>query len=137
MYTNKLWKQAILKINLRKMKNQSSNIFWLLLLLILHLSASSSSSAQHHEQPQPRQVYIVYIGEHSGEKKSHEIKDNHHSYLFSVKGSKEEAKASLIYSYKNVINGFSALLTQDEASKLSGKCFGIKKIRICKDNVHQ
>ncbi|CAL5409097.1 unnamed protein product [Camellia sinensis] len=119
MYTNKLWKQAILKINLRKMKNQSSNIFWLLLLLILHLSASSSSSAQHHEQPQPRQVYIVYIGEHSGEKTSHEIKDNHHSYLFSVKGSKEEAKASLVYSYKNVINGFSALLTQDEASKLS------------------
>ncbi|GMP74049.1 hypothetical protein CsSME_00031583 [Camellia sinensis var. sinensis] len=101
------------------MKNQSSNILRLLLLLILHLSASSSSSAQHREQPQPRQVYIVYIGEHSGEKKSHEIKDNHHSYLFSVKGSKEEAKASLIYSYKNVINGFSALLTQDEASKLS------------------
>ncbi|KAL7243380.1 hypothetical protein ACSBR1_015722 [Camellia fascicularis] len=101
------------------MKNQSSNIFWLLLLLILHLSTSSSSSAQHHEQPQPRQVYIVYIGEHSGEKTSHEIEDNHHSYLFSVKGSKEEAKASLIYSYKNVINGFSALLTQDEASKLS------------------
>ncbi|KAI8000957.1 Subtilisin-like protease SBT5.6 [Camellia lanceoleosa] len=100
------------------MKNQSSNIFWLL-LLILHLSASSSSSAQHHEQPQPRQVYIVYFGEHSGEKTTHEIEDDHHSYLFSVKGSKEEAKASLIYSYKNVVNGFSALLTQDEASKLS------------------
>ncbi|KAI8000960.1 Subtilisin-like protease SBT5.6 [Camellia lanceoleosa] len=101
------------------MKNQSSNIFWLLLLLLLHLSASSSSSAQHHEQPLPRQVYIVYIGEHSEEKTTHEIEDNHHSYLFSVKDSKEEAKASLIYSYKNVINGFSALLTQDEASKLS------------------
>ncbi|GMP74054.1 hypothetical protein CsSME_00031587 [Camellia sinensis var. sinensis] len=119
MYTNKLWKQAILKNNLTKMKNQSSNKFWLLVLLILYLSASSSSSAQHYEQPQPRQVYIVYFGEHSGEKTTHEIEDDHHSYLFSVKGSKEEAKASLIYSYKNVINGFSALLTQDEASKLS------------------
>ncbi|GFZ07153.1 subtilase family protein [Actinidia rufa] len=81
-------------------------VFW---LLILHLSASS---AQH------RQVYVVYFGEHSGEKTTCEIADDHHSYLLYVKGSKEEAKASLIYSYKNVINGFS--VTPDEATKLSG-----------------
>ena len=68
------------------------------------------------------QVYVVYFGEHSGEKTTREIEDDHHSYLLDVKGSKEEAKASLIYSYKNVINGFSALLTPDEATKLSGKC---------------
>ena len=63
----------------------------------------------------------MYIGEHSGEKTTTEIEDNHHSYLLSVKGSEEEAKASLIYSYKNVVNGFSAVLTAEEAAKLSGK----------------
>ncbi|XP_059637447.1 subtilisin-like protease SBT5.6 [Cornus florida] len=66
-------------------------------------------------------VYIVYVGEHSGEKTLHEIEEAHHLYLLSVKNSKEEAKASLIYSYKNIINGFSALLTPDEAAKLSEK----------------
>ncbi|KAA8515008.1 hypothetical protein F0562_018205 [Nyssa sinensis] len=88
------------------MKNHSI-VFWL--LLILHLS---SSFAQ-------RQVYVVYVGEHSGEKTLHEIEESHHSYLLSVKNSKEEARASLIYSYKKIINGFSALLTPDEAAKLS------------------
>lgn len=62
----------------------------------------------------------MYVGEHSGEKTFHEIEDIHHSYLHAVKGSKEDAKASLIYSYKNVINGFSALLTPEEAIKISG-----------------
>ncbi|XP_059664690.1 subtilisin-like protease SBT5.6 [Cornus florida] len=80
-------------------------------LLFLHVFGSF---AQH-------QVYIVYVGEHSGEKTLHEIEEAHHSYLLSVKNSKEEAKAALIYSYKNIINGFSALLTPDEAAKLSEK----------------
>lgn len=66
------------------------------------------------------QVYIVYLGGHSGEKTFNEIEDLHHSYLHSVKGSKEEAKACIVYSYKNVINGFSALLTPEEASTISG-----------------
>lgn len=67
------------------------------------------------------QVYIVYFGEHSGKKAHHEIEDYHHSYLLSVKPSEEEAIASLLYSYKYSINGFAALLSPHEASKLSGK----------------
>lgn len=67
------------------------------------------------------QVYIVYFGEHSGEKTVNEIEENHHSYIYSVKKTEEEARASLLYSYKNSINGFAASLTPDEASKLSGK----------------
>ncbi|KAA8515011.1 hypothetical protein F0562_018202 [Nyssa sinensis] len=66
-----------------------------------------------------RQVYIIYFGEHSGEKTLHEIEETHHFYLLSVKKSKEEARSSLLYSYKNSINGFAAVLTPDEASKLS------------------
>lgn len=65
------------------------------------------------------QVYIVYLGEHSGEKTFQEIEDFHHSYLHSVKGSKKEVESCIIYSYKNVINGFSALLTPQEADKIS------------------
>ncbi|KAF6153100.1 hypothetical protein GIB67_034822 [Kingdonia uniflora] len=66
-----------------------------------------------------RQVYIVYMGEHSGDKTHQEIEDNHHSYLVSVKSSEEEARSSIVYSYKNSINGFAALLTADEAAILS------------------
>ncbi|KAL8468349.1 hypothetical protein ACS0TY_031538 [Phlomoides rotata] len=66
-----------------------------------------------------QQVYIVYLGGHSGTKSFQEIEDLHHSYLHSVKGSKEEVKACIIYSYKNAINGFSALLTPQEATTIS------------------
>ncbi|XP_041028149.1 subtilisin-like protease SBT5.6 [Juglans microcarpa x Juglans regia] len=66
-----------------------------------------------------KQVYMVNIGQHSGEKAFHEIEDSHHSYLLSVKKTEEEARASLLYSYKHSINGFAALLSTEEASKLS------------------
>ncbi|XP_057948457.1 subtilisin-like protease SBT5.6 [Malania oleifera] len=85
--------------------------FILSLLLLLPFLASSAE----------RQVHIVYLGEHSiaGEKSLHEIEGTHHSYLLSVKKTEEAAKTSLIYSYKNCINGFAAMLTPDEASRLS------------------
>ncbi|EOY27864.1 Subtilase family protein, putative isoform 1 [Theobroma cacao] len=66
-----------------------------------------------------KQVYIVHFGEHSGEKGLHEIEETHQSYLYSVKETKEDAQSSLLYSYKHSINGFAAVLTPDEASKLS------------------
>ncbi|GKU92443.1 hypothetical protein SLEP1_g6170 [Rubroshorea leprosula] len=89
------------------MNNISSPIFSLFLFLPLLASCAQ------------KQVYIVYFGEHSGEKALHEIEETHHSYLLSVKETEEDARASLIYSYKHSINGFSAVLTPDEASKLS------------------
>ncbi|XP_010916207.2 subtilisin-like protease SBT5.6 isoform X2 [Elaeis guineensis] len=66
-----------------------------------------------------RQVYIVYLGEHSGTKTTQEIHGDHHSLLLSVKNSEAEARESLLYSYKNSINGFAALLSDEEATKLS------------------
>ncbi|CAA3017193.1 subtilisin-like protease [Olea europaea subsp. europaea] len=82
-------------------------------LLIFHILLASCAD-------QPLQVYIVYLGEHSGTKTFQEIEEFHRSYLHSAKGSKEKAKDCLIYSYKNVINGFSALLSPEEAAKISG-----------------
>ncbi|KAE9452456.1 hypothetical protein C3L33_15642, partial [Rhododendron williamsianum] len=92
---------------------KESPAFSLLLLLLLLLLPLLASCVE-------RQVYIVYFGEHSGEKTVNEIEENHHSYIYSVKKTEEEARASLLYSYKNSINGFAASLTPDEASKLSG-----------------
>lgn len=83
-------------------------------LLLLPLLASSSQKQ--------KQVYIVHFGgNNNGEKALNEIQETHHSYLLSVKENEEEARASHLYSYRHSINGFSALLTPDEASKLSGK----------------
>ncbi|KAI3680863.1 hypothetical protein L6452_35640 [Arctium lappa] len=67
-------------------------------------------------------VYVVYLQHNNddAEKTLHEIEEHHLSYLFSVKQFEEEAKSSLLYSYKHSINGFAALLTIDEASQLSG-----------------
>lgn len=43
-------------------------------------------------------------------------------YYYSVSLiSEAEARESLLYSYKNSINGFAALLSDEEATKLSGK----------------
>ncbi|XP_031129448.1 subtilisin-like protease SBT5.6 [Ipomoea triloba] len=81
-------------------------------IVVLNVLAAASSAVE-------RKVYVVYLGEHSGGKSFKEIEDHHCSFLHSVKGSKEEARASLVHSYKNVINGFSALLTQEEADRIS------------------
>lgn len=65
---------------------------------------------------------MVEFEEHTSEDKTlHEIENTHHSYLFLVKETEEDARASLLYSYKHSINGFAALLTSKEANKLSGK----------------
>ncbi|KAI3947906.1 hypothetical protein MKX01_034571 [Papaver californicum] len=86
------------------------HLFSLLLILLPLLS-----SCDDHLQ-----VYIIYLGEHqSGGKTIQEIEDSHHSYLLSIKSNEKDARDSLLYNYKNNINGFAALLTAEEASKLS------------------
>ncbi|XP_065879695.1 subtilisin-like protease SBT5.6 [Euphorbia lathyris] len=90
------------------------NTTWIFIFFLI-LIPQLASSALH----QNKKVYIVYFGEHKGDKQWSEIEENHVSYLSSVKETHEEAKTSLIYSYKHSINGFAASLTKEEASKLS------------------
>ncbi|KAK1321546.1 Subtilisin-like protease [Acorus calamus] len=85
-----------------------------LLLLFLFSQVGALPSSYDH-----RQVYIVYLGGHSGTKTQQEILNHHHSFLLSVKTNEEEAKDSMLYSYKNSINGFAAYLSKEEAAALS------------------
>ncbi|XP_020205647.1 subtilisin-like protease SBT5.6 [Cajanus cajan] len=92
----------------------SATYFLLFLHLLLRLASCSTKR---------NQVYVVELfGEHSssGDHKTlHEVENAHHSFLLSVKETEEDARASLLYSYKHTINGFAALLTPKEANKLS------------------
>ncbi|XP_066314920.1 subtilisin-like protease SBT5.6 isoform X3 [Miscanthus floridulus] len=85
------------------------------LLLVLTLSSFCNVSASTEQD----QVYIVYLGEHAGAKAEEAILEDHHTLLLYVKSSEEEARASLLYSYKHTLNGFAAILSREEATKLS------------------
>ncbi|CAJ1971131.1 unnamed protein product [Sphenostylis stenocarpa] len=70
------------------------------------------------------QTYIVYLGGHShGPDPSptdlQTATDSHHDLLASVLGSHEKAKESIMYSYNKHINGFAALLEDEEASEIA------------------
>ncbi|CAN6243872.1 unnamed protein product [Urochloa humidicola] len=81
----------------------------LLLVLILALPFSANASSE---------LYIVYMGE-----KQHDdplvVTASHHDMLTSVLGSKDEARKSILYSYKHGFSGFAARLTQSEAKTIA------------------
>uniref|UniRef100_A0ACD5VQI3 Uncharacterized protein n=1 Tax=Avena sativa TaxID=4498 RepID=A0ACD5VQI3_AVESA len=87
----------------------------LLFFFLLFLFSFSTVSASTKQD----QVYIVHLGEHAGARAKEAILEDHHALLLSVKDSEEEARASLLYSYKHSLNGFAALLSGEEATKLS------------------
>ncbi|XP_049382878.1 subtilisin-like protease SBT5.6 [Solanum stenotomum] len=97
------------------MKNHHIIVFLFSLFLITSLGSFVSCNEE-------TKVYIVYLGEHNGERTLKEIEDHHCSFLHSVKAttSKKDVRASLVHSYKNIINGFSAVLTPQEAHIISG-----------------
>ncbi|KAL6853832.1 hypothetical protein ACP4OV_019861 [Aristida adscensionis] len=65
-----------------------------------------------------RKLYIAYLGE-----KKHDdptlVTASHHELLSTILGSKEEAVASIAYSYKHGYSGFAAMLTEDQAEILA------------------
>ncbi|XP_057962181.1 subtilisin-like protease SBT5.3 [Malania oleifera] len=73
-----------------------------------------------------RKSYVVYLGGHSGVGKASEwdahaaaVADSHYQLLGSCLGSVEKAKEAIFYSYTNYINGFAAVLDDQEAIALS------------------
>ncbi|XP_024627795.1 subtilisin-like protease SBT3.9 isoform X2 [Medicago truncatula] len=76
-------------------------------LIIPEIFAEESSS-----------VHIVYMGDkiyHNPET----AKKYHHKMLSSLLGSKEDAKNSLLYSYKHGFSGFAARMTKSQAEDIA------------------
>ncbi|KAH1211728.1 Subtilisin-like protease [Glycine max] len=74
--------------------------------------------------PLERLTYIVYMGGHSHgpdplPSDLETATNSHHDLLASYLGSHEKAKEAIIYSYNKYINGFAALLEEEEASQIA------------------
>jgi len=82
----------------------------LLLCLCLMISISRADGSQ--------KLYIVYLGEKKHDDPSLVIA-SHHDMLSNILGSKEEALASITYSYKHGFSGFAAILTDNQAQDLA------------------
>ncbi|PON95646.1 Subtilase [Trema orientale] len=91
------------------MATNSECFHWGLLLLL--------SLFVVHSTPKPH-AYIVYLG-----RKCHDdpkLTSNHHLQLLTnVFASKEDAKQSMLYSYKHSFSGFSAILNSTQAAILA------------------
>ncbi|GAY57566.1 hypothetical protein CUMW_180440 [Citrus unshiu] len=84
--------------------------FWGLSLSLSLSFVHSTSTASH--------VYIVYLG-HNRHCDPNLISKSHLQLLSSVFASEEDAKRSLLYSYKYSFSGFSAKLNSSQAASLA------------------
>ncbi|KAI9187219.1 hypothetical protein LWI28_025662 [Acer negundo] len=71
-----------------------------------------------------KKSYIVYLGTHSHglEPTSADLDratNSHYNLLSSFVGSTEQARNSIFYSYNRFINGFAAVLEEEEAAEIS------------------
>ncbi|ESQ39940.1 hypothetical protein EUTSA_v10001201mg [Eutrema salsugineum] len=71
-----------------------------------------------------RKSYIVYLGSHShGPEISPlalaRVAESHHELLGSFLGSLDKARDAIFYSYNRHINGFAAILEEEEAAAIS------------------
>ncbi|KAM3333090.1 hypothetical protein ACQJBY_028291 [Aegilops geniculata] len=83
---------------------------YVLLFLCLMISISRGYGSQ--------KLYIVYLGEKKHDDPSL-VTASHHDMLTTILGSKEDALASITYSYKHGFSGFAAMLTDDQAQDLA------------------
>ncbi|EEF31756.1 Xylem serine proteinase 1 precursor, putative [Ricinus communis] len=71
-----------------------------------------------------KKSYIVYLGSHSHGPDAKlsdykRVEDSHYELLDSLTTSKEKAKDKIFYSYTRNINGFAAVLEEEEAEELA------------------
>ncbi|XP_022767949.1 CO(2)-response secreted protease-like [Durio zibethinus] len=83
----------------------------LFLTCLLICSASSNQTPKH---------YVVYMGS-SSEENNEAAESDHLQLLTSVIPREDKERISLINHYNHAFRGFSAMLTEDEASDLSGR----------------
>lgn len=85
---------------------------FVLLVLTLHQQACFVLSIASSN------VYIVYMGEKQPHDEPELIQDSHHEVLSHLLGS-EDARNSILYSYKHGFSGFAAVLTQSQANLIT------------------
>ncbi|WJX82456.1 hypothetical protein P8452_65210 [Trifolium repens] len=101
---------SLLKMVLQKLTKSFPFLCLQLLLIFINIASSVNGVEQ-------KNFYIVFLGDHTLSK---DIKlETHLNVLTSVKGSYDEAKESIVYSYTKSFNAFAAKLSEDEANKLS------------------
>nr|GMD05777.1 subtilisin-like protease SBT5.3 [Ipomoea batatas] len=71
-----------------------------------------------------KKSYVVYLGGHSHGKQVssadiERVKYSHHQLLGSYLGSSDKAKDAIFYSYTRHINGFAAMLEEEEAAEIA------------------
>ncbi|KAL3820811.1 hypothetical protein ACJIZ3_006716 [Penstemon smallii] len=71
-----------------------------------------------------KKSYIVYLGAHSHgpevtKADLERVKNSHYELLSSFVESEEKARDAIFYSYKRHINGFAALLEEEEAAEIA------------------
>ncbi|CAA3007612.1 subtilisin-like protease [Olea europaea subsp. europaea] len=71
-----------------------------------------------------KKSYIVYLGGHSHgtvvtSDQLNKVADSHHELLGTIIGSKEKVEDTIFYSYNKHINGFAAMLEEEEAAKIA------------------
>ncbi|EFJ11994.1 hypothetical protein SELMODRAFT_425827 [Selaginella moellendorffii] len=81
------------------------------------LSLSAISISQGRDQGD---THIVYLGNVDKSLHPDAVTSSHHALLGDVLGSVKAARESIGFSYRHGFSGFSARLTEEQASKLSG-----------------
>lgn len=71
-----------------------------------------------------KRSYVVYLGAHSHTSQLstsdlNRVRDTHYEFLASCLGSKDKAKDAIFYSYTRHINGFAAILEDEEAAQIA------------------
>ncbi|CAA0818073.1 Subtilisin-like protease SBT5.4 [Striga hermonthica] len=92
-----------------------SSVLALLLILLV---------AFHEPALALKKPYIVYLGAHNHgpdvtTADYQRVEDSHTELLTSFLGSEQKARDSMFYSYKRHINGFAALLEEEEAAEIA------------------
>lgn len=82
------------------------------------------SALLHRPTFATKRSYVVYLGAHSHKfqlttNDLNRVRDTHYEFLGSCLGSKEKAKDAIFYSYTRHINGFAAVLEDDEAAQIA------------------
>uniref|UniRef100_A0A7N0T4K2 Subtilisin-like protease SBT4.14 n=2 Tax=Kalanchoe fedtschenkoi TaxID=63787 RepID=A0A7N0T4K2_KALFE len=90
-----------------------SLIFNHLCLLLLVIAAHHVGANVEEE----KKFYIIYLGDHLADQDA--AARMHVDVLTTLKGDDKEARNSLVHSYTKSFNAFAALLSQDEASRMS------------------